>query len=183
MSLPTQIIQGTCDLFHFSLLYSMVCFLCSGVLAQHVWDQSEVSAKCWVEFVDTPVPDRLRFSHSLDIASHHGCSPLLASFLPAPTETPEHLFLLSRHPGHLFLSRPHHKVYMITFLRVDQTCLLTNAAERDKRSSPGILGAVQEPREERLWAAPVRGHGQSVHGAGISETLYHSDRYSWAGSC
>lgn len=31
----------------------------------------------------------------------------------------------------------------MAFVHVDQTCLLTNAAERDKRSSPGIPGTVQ----------------------------------------
>lgn len=33
---------------------------------------------------------------------------------------------------------------VMAFECVDQTCPLTNAAERDKRSSPGILGTVQE---------------------------------------
>ena len=42
------------------------------------------------------------------------------------------------------MSRPNHKVYMMAFVCVDQTCLLTNAAKRDKRSSPGIPGTVQE---------------------------------------
>lgn len=153
----------------FSFLYSMICFFCLGVLAQLVWDQSKVSAQCSVEFVDPPEPGNLGFSHSLDIASHHGCSPIFASFSSSSCrDTSKHLFLLTGHPGHLFLSRPHHKVYMITSLCVDQTYLLTNAAECDKRNSPGTLGTVQELREERLWAAPcltvpVRWHGHSWH--------------------
>lgn len=135
----------------FSFLYSMVCFLCLGVLAQHVWDQSKLSAQCLVEFVDPPVAGRLRFWHSFDIASHHGCSPLLASFSSSSCrDTSEHLFLLTGHLGRLFLSRPHHKVYMITSLCVGQTCPVTNAAECDKRSSRGILGTVQELKEEAV---------------------------------
>lgn len=120
-------------------------------------------------------------------------APHLQLSLPAPTAT-----LLNVHSFWLCIQGisscpgPTTKVYMITFICVEQTCLLRNAAEHDKRSLPGILGTVQELREERLWVAPLwlspwgdvgRAGVHSAHGGCISENLCHLGRCSCAGSC
>ena len=101
-----------------------------------------------MEFLDPPVSDRreilfCQIPH-LTLLATLVVAPYLHPSLPAPRDTSEHLFLLTRHPGHLFLSRPKQKVYVMAFICADQTCLLANAAKRDKRRSPGILGTVPE---------------------------------------
>ena len=113
---------------------------------------------------------------SLDVAPHPCCSSSLASFSSSShRDISEHLFLLTRHPGHLFLSRPNHKVYMMAFVCVDQTCPLTNAAKPDKRSSPGIPGTVQEPNVLGTEAVDSHLVRPSLEG-GVSRAGVHSVR-------
>lgn len=79
-------------------------------------------------------------------------TPYLHPLLSAPTRTHLNTFSFQAGIQDVFLSRPSHKVWVVSSIYDELTHPPTNVTEPEKRNSPGFLGILQELNSPRTVA-------------------------------